>query len=247
MELDTVRYRPLRPLKALLLCSLALPLAALAHDAPEPRSLTVTGEGEVRVVPDRAQLQLGVHALDLDLRAAEGRVNRVVRDYLAEVKKLGARDSQVSTTGISVHPEYMWDEKERRQVLSGYRVRRDIVVTVADLEKLGEYMLRATRAGVNQINPPALESSRAEELEKQVLVRATEDAKAKARLLADTLGQKLGPALRVNAAAAPPPPVIYKAMAMRSAEAADAGQEMGLSLGEIRLSATVTAEFELLP
>lgn len=50
---------------------------------------------------------MSVEKIDPDLKKAEGEVNKVVRAYLAEAKALGARDEQVSTTGVSINPEYV--------------------------------------------------------------------------------------------------------------------------------------------
>ena len=49
-----------------------------------------------------------------------------------------------------------------------------------------------------------------------------------------------------KASAGAPPPVLYKAMAVRAEAAFDSGnQEMGLSTGEIRIAADVQVEFDL--
>lgn len=221
------------------------PLAA--HDAlPLPRTVSVSGEGEVAAEPDRARLSLGVDQLSPDIKTAENAVNKVVRSYVAEAKKLGAAAKDVQTTGISIQPEYQWDNKLRERKLLGYRVRRDIVVLVTDLDRLGDFILRATDAGVNNVNAPVLESSKAKDLENEALTAATEDARARARLLADTLDVKLGPVRTLSASQSfAPPPVMMKSMAMRAE--ADGNSEMGISLGEIRYRATVQAEFDLLP
>ena len=241
----TRRILNARALLALSLLACAAPLAA--HDiAPPPRTVSTSGEGEISVKPDRARLVMGVDKLSPEIKTAETEVNKVVRAYVAEAKSLGAKDEQISTTGVSIQPEYVWDEKERQQRLTGYRVRREIVVLVSDLNKLGDYLQRATKAGVNQVNPPMLESSRQRELTREAMALAAQDAQSKAKLLAETLGVKLGPVRTVSSHdAGPPPPVMMKAMAMR-AEAADGNAEMGISLGEIRHRATVSAEFELL-
>ena len=220
-------------------------LAAQA-DAPPRRTVSVSGEGEVSVKPDRARLLLGVDQLSPEVKTAEAQVNKIVRAYLTEAKNLGAKDEQISTTGVSIQPEYIWDEKERQQRLTGYRVRREIAVLITDLDKLGDFILRATKVGVNQVNPPQLESSKSKDIENQALVKAAEDARARARLLAETLGAKLGPVRSVSSQnAGPPPPIMMKSMAMRS-ESADGSAEMGISLGEIRYRATASAEFDLL-
>lgn len=225
----------------------SLLLATVAASAEEsPRLVAVTGVGEVAVKPDRARLSLAADALNVDLKVAEAAVNKVIRAYLAEAKALGAKDEQISTAGISINPEYVWDEKTRRQELVGYRARREIYVVVENLEKVGDYILRATKVGVNHVSSPVLESSRSASLTEQALVNAANDARSKAKLLAETLGMKLGAVrtLRVNDFA--PPPMPMKVMAMR-AEAADSGnQEMGFAAGEIKLSASASVEFDLI-
>jgi uncharacterized protein len=231
---------------ACLLFALLFGSGVLAHDAPLPRVVAVSGEGEVSVKPDRAQLSLSVEKLDPDLKKAEAEVNRIVRAYLAEAKTLGAKDEHVSTTGVSINPEYVWPEGGRERRFTGYRISRQISVRIENLDKLGEFILRATAVGVNQVNPPALESSRHKELERQALARAAEDARDKARLLAETLKVRLGIAYRITESGVDmPAPVMYQMKASRAA-AADEEAGMGIALGEIKLRATVNVEFELL-
>lgn len=216
-------------------------------EAPQPRVVTVSGQGEASGTPDRARLSMAVEARNPDLKAAEAEANKVVRAYLADLKALGLKDEDINTAGYSVNPEYDWVDNQQR--FRGYLARRQIEVTVRRLDQLGEVLLRATRAGVNQVNPPVLESSKQKQIERAALVSAAEDALSQARALAETLGMKLGAPRSINAAGAAPVPVpipMVKAMAMR-AEAADAGgnEQMGLAGGQIRASANVVVEFEL--
>jgi len=226
----------------------ALAAGEMSPHAPPPRLISVNGEAEVSVVPDRARLQLGVTQLSPEVATAEAAVNKVVKAYIAEARKLGARDEDVSTAGLSIQPEYVWDEKTRNNHLTGYRVSRDIEVRISNLDKLGDYLLAGTRAGVNQIQPPVLESSKSAELKNQALVQAAKNAQAKATLLADTLGVKLGVvhALSEDGGSAPPVPMM-KTMAMRSDASESGNADMGLQTGEIRYQASVSAQFELAP
>lgn len=232
---------------ALLLAGLGAGAQAAAADAPPPRVINVSGEADVSVVPDRARLQLGVTQLNADVATAEAAVNRVVKAYVAEARKLGSSDEEIGTAGISIQPEYVWDEKTRINRLTGYRVSRDIEVRISKLDKLGDYLLAATRAGVNQVQPPQLESSKAKELQDKALVQAAKNAQAKAKLLAETVGVKLGAVRTLSENGSSPPQPMMKVMAMRS-EAADSGNaEMGLQTGEIRYHASVNAEFDVTP
>jgi len=229
-----------------LVLALAFSGAGVAHEAPMPRVIAVSGEGEVSVKPDRAQLSMSVEKLDPDLKKAEAEVNRVVRAYLAEAKTLGAKDEHVSTTGVSINPEYVWPEGGGARRFTGYRVSRQISVRIENLDKLGDFILRATAAGVNQVNPPSLESSKRKELEREALAKAADDARDKARVLAETLKVRLGVAYRITESGVDmPAPVMYQMKASRAA-AADEEAGMGIALGEIKLHANVSVEFELL-
>lgn len=234
-------------LSATLLASAVAPVAYA--EEPPHRHVAVSGQGEVTAMPDRARVRLGVTKVSPDLAAAESQVNAVVRSFLTEARALGLRDEHVNTTGTSIQPEYVWDEKERNNRLVGYRVSRDIEALVLDLGRLGDVVLRATKAGVNQVQPPQLESSKEREAQRQALVKATEDAQARAKLIAATLGMKLGMVHTINASEAGPPPPMPKMAVMRmAADGAGGGNEqMGLNAGELRYSASVNAEFELLP
>src|SRR3546814_211336 len=163
----------------LLPAALLLSAAAHAGDTPPPRIVAVDGEGEVSTQPDRARLNLAADALDPELKTAESQVNGIVRAYLAEARALGATDKEISTAGISINPEYVWDDKAKKQKLVGYRARRDIAVTVSNLDKLGDFVLRATKVGINHVSTPILESSQADALSKQALAKAASDARDK--------------------------------------------------------------------
>lgn len=232
-----------------LLIAALLPIAGQAGE-PLARSISVSGEGRVSVAPDRAQLRVAVDALDLDLKLAEKQVNAVVRRYLDAVRALGIEAKDINTAGIQVQPEFRWDPKNNQQILEGYRVRREIRITVRDLDKLGDFLMRATDAGVTQVNPPVFESSRAEALEREALAKAALDAQAKARVLAETLGVKLGPPRTIQAQShdSLPKPLPMTAKVMMAADAAESAAEtMGLSVGEIELRAALGVEFEIIP
>ncbi len=210
-------------------------------------TIAVSGHGEISTLPDRARLALAVDALDAEVSKAEAEVSRVARRYLDALNKLGVDAKDIATTASSLQPEYVWDETARAQKLVGYRARRDIQVLVRNLEQLGDVILQATQAGVNHVSPPALESSRAEALAREALALAAKDAQARALALSGALGVRLGSARVVRESGLTmPPPQPHKAMAMRAEMAMDSGnQEMGISTGEIRISADVTVEFDI--
>ncbi len=231
---------------ALLLVSVAATAAE-----PAPRVVQVTGQGEASIAPDRARLSMAIEARNAELRTAETKVNDGTRAVLAELKGLGIKDDDISTAGYSVNPEYDWVNNQQK--FRAYFARREINVTVRDLNKVGDVLLKLTKAGVNQINPPVLESSKMKETERTALARAVEDARAQAQVIAEGLSQKLGLPRTINATTqsmAPPMPMVRMAMMKTADQAApemSGNEQTGFSAGLIRASSTLTAEFELLP
>ncbi len=235
-----------------LVLPLLLSLATTAHaeTAPAaPRVVQVTGQGEATTLPDRARLSMSVEARSTDLHQAETKVNEGTRAVLGELKGLGLKDEDISTAGYAVNPEYDWINNQQK--FRAYHAVRQVEVTVRDLGKVGDVLLRATKAGINQINPPVLESSKIKDTERAALARATEDAQAQAKVVAEALGLKLGLPRTLNANSQPYNPPMPKAMMMRaSADAApemSGNEQMGFTAGQLRATASVTAEFELLP
>jgi uncharacterized protein len=218
------------------------------HPAADRRSVSVGGQGEISVKPDRARLSLAVDRFASEPQPAEAEANKVVRAYLAELKKLGIEDKHVSTAGVSLQPEYVWDEKLRQNRITGYRARRDVQVLADKLDRVGDLILSATKVGMNHVMPPVLESSRAKELGREALAAAADDARARAELLARILGAKLGPVRSITASEGGfQPPPMPKVMAMRMDAAAESGNaQMGFEAGEIKVTAAVQAEFDLL-
>lgn len=230
------------------LLGILIALPAAAHDPAPLHVITVSGTGEATARPDRARLALGVESRSLELKKAEDAVNAVVRAYLKDARTLGARDEDLASSASSIYPEYVWEEG-KGQRFTGYRVSRSLEVRVTNLDRLGDFLLKATADGVTQVNPPMLESSKADEIARQALAKAADNARAKARVLAEQLGAKLGGVQRIaeQGTALPPMPMVYAARAKSAAMDEAGNDQMGLSLGELRVTASITADFDLLP
>lgn len=216
--------------------------------ASDERTVSVKGQGEVRVAPDRARLSLAVDSVHVDLKHAEAEVTKVVGTFLAQLQRLGIEERHISTTAIQVQPETIWNEKTRRSETVGYRVRRDMSIAVQALNKLGDVLVAATAAGINHIQPPELTSSNHAAHGREALALAAKDAEARARALASALGSELGTARRIDDGSvqmAPPPFPMVKAMSMGDAVPESSSGALGLSPGEITYAADVHVVFDL--
>jgi uncharacterized protein YggE len=217
--------------------------AAWADDDQPPRQVNVSGSAVITATPDQATLRLGIQSRNMNLQGARDQVAKVAGDFLQLSRKLGIDESQVQTTGLTLRPEYRWDQEGQKQQFSGYFVQRSLQVELKDIELLGELIEGAVNAGVNEVSPPVLGSSRRRELEREALALAAQDAQANAEVLATTLKAKLGRVRQINAmdSGRPPAPVAMRAMAME----ADSGAAATYQTGDIRFESRVNASFDL--
>lgn len=232
-------------LPAVLAASL-LSNSAFAADAP-PRTINVTGTAEVSALPDEAQVIMGIEAREKSLESAQSQVDQSVARFLKLCDELGIPRKEVSTAGIQVNPEYQWPQNGGKPRLNGYFVSRQLAVNLTDLTKLGQLVTRATSSGVNNVSPPQLRNSKAKALERQAMTQAAADAKARAQALAEGVGVKLGD-VRTLGSSQGFQPAYPRAMAMMKSEmAADMAPAQTYETGEVKYSATVNAEFDLIP
>lgn len=216
--------------------------APLSADDEPPRQVNVTGTASLTATPDRAVITLGIQARNPSLPAARDKVTKVAENFLTLTRKLGIPKKDIQTTGLTMRPEYRWNRDGQKQEFTGYFVQRSLTVELADLELLGKLIEGAVDAGVNEVSPPQLDSSRRRELHREALAKAAEDARANAEVLATTLGASLGPVRSVSSAdmGGIPRPMQARVMMAESADAAATYQA-----GDIRFEARVNASFDL--
>lgn len=227
-------------------CALILAAPAWAHEEGRPRLLTVSGEGEVKVAPDRADVSFAVEASERSLADAEKQVAESVAKLLKLCDSLEIGKAQVRSAQLNVSPQYDGSIVSGRPKIVGYHVSRQIEVDLRDLGKLGRLLQGAVEQGANRVHGVSFGSTKKDEHQRAALARAAEDAKANADQLARTLGVKLGRlhALTASESGGQPMPLQRMRMAeMKVMGGDDAAQSF--EAGEIRFNASVTAEFDL--
>lgn len=229
----------MRTLAFMILLTCLMPGIATADDN---RTVSVDGYAEIATPPDKATLRMGVEIRADTVQAARDKVADTVARFLKLTRSLGISDEQISTAAAIVRPDYDWNPQTRERRLLGYTVTRQLVVDLTELEQLGQLTESALELGINQVNPPELDTSRRTELQREALAAAARDARERARALAEALDARLGEVRTLQAAASFRPPMPL-ARGMLAAEA-DSGAET-YQTGEITVTASVTASFDL--
>ena len=180
-------YPPL--LLAVALCVGSSATAQVIFVPDRTPQVSVSGLGTVEVAPDLAKVTLGVYILDPNLRQAKQGVDKSVGRLLDLAESQGIQPTDISSSAANIEPSY--SEAETPEFI-GYEVTRSVNVTIRDLSRLDQLIDAAIEAGANREFSVRLESSKIREIEAQAMALAIEDAKAKARQLAEGFGAKLG-------------------------------------------------------
>jgi uncharacterized protein YggE len=230
---------------AVALVALTLAATAAAHEEPRPRLLTVSGEGEVEVAPDRADVGFSVEASEKNLADAEKAVTDGVARLLKLCDALGIPKSDVRSAQLNVHPQYDGGVVSNRPRIVGYFVSRQVDVDLRDLGKLGKLLQGAVETGANRVSGVSFGSTRKDEHQRAALAKAAEDARANAEVLARTLGVKLGRLHALSASESGGMPMGVQFEPRMMMKAAGAPAEQTYEAGEIKFQASVTAEYDL--
>ena len=217
-----MRFRTLQ-LSAAVACALLASAVVQGAEAERPRTISVSGQGEIQAEPDRAVLTLGVEARKPKMEEARAEVTKAVEAVMKLTRDLKIDPKYVRTTRINVQPEYNWDDNARERNLIGYFVSRQVEIELRDLEKLGQLLEKSIDLGVNQLGDPRLDSSKRNELEREALAKAVADAKLNAEAVAKAAGARLGPPRTITASSGfvPPPMPMMKVQMARAEAAAD--------------------------
>lgn len=234
--------RPLR-LHAFAVAALACSAVAGAHDEPRPRLLSVGGEGEVTVAPDRTDVGFSVEVSEKALADAEKIVSDGVTRLLALCESLGIPKNQVRSAQLNVQPQYDGGVISNRPRIVGYMVSRQIDVDLRDLTKLGKLLQGAVEGAANRVSGVSFGSTKKDEHQRAALALAAADSKANAEVLAGTMGVKLGRLHTLTASESGGQPEPYRARMVMKVMSGDA--EQSYQAGEIKFNASVTAEFDL--
>jgi len=218
-----------------------------------PPTLTVSAEGKVRVPPDKALVRLAVETAGESLETVQEQNRKRMRQILDRLQELGIEEKHMQTSSLNVIPHY--PPRPRRQAgepslpevpkIIGYTVNHSLMVEVHKLDSIGRVVDAALKAGANRFSQItwALKDERPAQIE--ALQVAAQEARGKAKALAQALGVKLVRLLEVTEGRAPVLPRRHQLATARMSMAMAEASEVPLSPGELAVHATVTLVFEI--
>ena len=199
------------------------PSGAGAVDPPASTdSLTVSGQGVVLAVPDRAEISAGVETRAQTARGAL-QANAAAMERVIDALRAGG-GTDVTTQSVSLSTSF-----DDQGSPNGFVASNVASATVA-YDKAGTLIDAAVAAGANTIYGPTPSRSDADALYRQALAKAVGDAAQRAAVLAKAAGRELGRVTTISESGAAPVPVFAKAAADASTPVVSGPQETTASV-----------------
>jgi uncharacterized protein YggE len=160
------------------------------------QNISVTGDAEVKVVPDRVDMYLGVETRSKDLAAARRHNDELVRAVLAQPAKFRIGPEDVQTDFVQVSIDYENDGL----TVKYYVVRKSVNVTLRDITKFEAALTALIDAGATHVHGIEFRSSDLRKHRDEARALAVRAAGEKARDLAAAAGRKAGRVTNISAA-----------------------------------------------
>lgn len=206
-------------------------------------TLRVTGQAQVSIPADLVKVNFTVETESPSAQEATSLNAARMEAVAGAVRGAGISGLVLETFGYSLQPEYETGRAVSNRIISGYRVRNNIRITLPDVDATGTIMDLAIDAGANRISSLTFEASDTRAAELEALQKAVAMAREQAEVIAAAMGAQLGMALEVQGgAAAPSPPMPGRAMMAYES----AAPTTPIEAGEQLVSATVTITYRIL-
>ena len=212
-----------------------------APTQPTEPHVTVTGEGLVQAVPDRAWITIAAESRASNPREAQKRNTEAMTPVQEKLKAAGVPADAIKTIGYDV--QYEWDYVNNKRVGRGYVARNTIEVRIDNVDRVGEYLEIAVGSGATSLGGIRFDLKDRTRLEREALRMAVADARAKAEAAAAGAGRAIDRIVRIEEATTGGPIPMPRMVAREAFQAADAGAAPPISAGqtEIRAHVTLTA------
>lgn len=188
------------------------PRATVAADDTEPdRTLSVTGTGTVTLVPDVADLHVGVVIQRKTVKDARAVAATRMQGVIKALRAAGVAERDIKTTTLSLQPVYDYSTNGSAPRITGYEMRNGVVATIRDLDKLGDAIDGALTGGGSTLDGVTFRVDDQAKAEAEARTNAMRDARSKADALAGAAGVTIvGVASISEQASASPWPVYYE-------------------------------------
>lgn len=238
------------------LASSSMPMitAAPPADTPAPKTqpasdadntIIATATGEYYIAPDVAYISVGMRSTGSSAEQVQKTNDEAMTKVLSEIKKAGIAEEDIKTNQYSVYPEYNYSSSTR--IIKGYVAVNTASVTINDISRVGAVLEAANKSGANEIGDISFSVKDRDSAYDRALEAAIRTARQRAEVMAGAAGVEIGGLVQVSEKGYSSPYVYraYESAASSEAEMDNAAYDAGISVGEMKITATAQVVFEI--
>lgn len=221
------------------------PAAARADErAPERRTISVTGQGEVAAAPDLATLSIAVETVGPKASAAASDNAQRSAAVVNALKNLIGKEDKITTSRYSLEPRYQQPKPGEaiEPRITGYVARNEVQVETRKIDSVGSLIDGANTAGANRISGIQFSLSNRNEQLRAALEKAGAEARAQAESVAKALGVRLKEVASATTSTGPVAQPRYYAQGMAAMEAR---APTPIEPGTLSVSATLQVTYNI--
>ena len=201
--------------------------------------IAASGDAVVKASPDIAVLTIGATTQARTAAEAQAALNDRIARVLQRAKDLKISEKDTKNSGYTISPQYA-SGPGQAPTITGYQASQTVTFTLRDTSGVGKALDAFVQgdAATNVQIRFALDDAKPKQAEARKL--AIEDARAKAKAMADAAGVRLGKVIAVSESSGGPGPV-FDAAPLR----AGAGAGTTIPVGELDVTVRVQVQFAI--
>lgn len=163
------------------------------------RTISVTGNSSVTYQPNMAQVNVGIVTRNEDTNVAQQENNIATNDLIEKLTDSGIDINDISTSFYHVSPINTFNPYlENETAIQGYIVENNLLITIRNLDDIGDILDIAVDNGANSIYGIRFSNSNTETYYLEALEKSILDATKKANVISNAIGYELGDIISVT-------------------------------------------------
>ncbi|WP_394201263.1 oxidative stress defense protein [Shewanella waksmanii] len=191
------------------------------------------GTSQVSIAADTAIVNVEVVVKEDTASAAKRSSDTAVAEFIKRLKAQGIAGKDIQSANIRLSPRHLYDAETRTNKEVGYQARRQVTVTVTEIDKLNAILDSALANGINKINHISFKASKEEHIIAQARSEAIKDAQQKAQALAAGFDRELDGVWQIRYYdQRPVQPAMYRMNAAMEADVAESYQQAQTTISD---------------
>lgn len=231
----------------------------IGRDIPSQTTISVSGDAEEFATPDIAEISFAITNNAKTPAEARTKVDEKMAVLEKFLEENGVEKKDIKTTGYNLYPKYEWQRvayvpctvypcppyPEGKQVLTGYEVSQSVDVKIRKIDNAGTILGGLADKGATNVSGLTFKVDDEDVVKAKAREEAIKEAKAKAEVLAGSLGVKLVRIISFNEGGNYPSYYGYGGMEMKAMSADSSAPSPTIPVGENKYVSNVTIVYEI--